>query len=123
MVNRPRIKGTAAETAFVHWMHIHGEQQVERHALHGDHDLGDINGVPGLVISVKYVGKGKPMDLSGWVNELQTMRTNVRGRYTQLELPDGVLVVRRPGYPDVGDWYVVQRWGDFWRSYSEAFLT
>lgn len=123
MVNLPREKGTAAETAFVSWMHAQGELQVERHALHGSHDLGDINGIPGLVTSVKFVGKGKPMDLSGWLNELHRMRLNVHRRTPELALPDGILVVRRAGYPDVGDWYAVQRFGDFWATYRDAFLT
>ena len=128
MVNRPRIKGTGAESDFVNWLHADGYLGVERHALHGNHDIGDIDGIPGLAISVKFVGKGKPMDLSGWLNELQTMRENVRRRqarylddYGSLAvLPDGVLVVRRAQYPDVGDWYAIETWRSWWERYKSS---
>lgn len=124
MTNTPRSKGTGAESMFVNWMHAHGESQVERHSLHGRSDLGDINGMPGLVTSVKFVGKGKPMNLSGWLNDLEVMKRNVHKRHPELgEVPEGILVVRRTGYPDVGDWYAVQRWGNWWSTFSEAFLT
>lgn len=120
MVNAPRRKGTRAETAFVAWMHAQGETQVERHALHGSRDLGDITGIPSHVVSVKFVGSGKPMTLSGWVNDLEVMKANVNRRTPELELPSGIIVVRRPGYPDVGDWYAVQRVADWWDLFKEV---
>lgn len=128
MTNRPRAKGTSAETAVVNWWRAQGERLVDRHALHGSHDVGDINGVPDLVQSVKFVGKGKPMNISGWLNELADMRRNVAARTVRdiaqptefdHELPAGVLIIRRSGYPDVGQWYAVMELGDWWNLYRE----
>jgi hypothetical protein len=98
-------------------MHAAGRVTVERHALHGRYDIGDIDGIPGLVTSVKFVGKGAPMDLSGWLNELQLMRDNLARRQGGPR-PDGILVVRRAMYPSVSDWYAVERWADWWQRYS-----
>jgi hypothetical protein len=126
VTNVPRRKGTAAETDVVGWFHRAGERQVERNALHGSRDIGDLSGLPGLVVSVKFVGRGKPMDLSGWLNDLDAMRTNQHRRHAHIpgiERPEGLLIVRRTGYPDPGDWYAVQRLGDWWNVFSETFLT
>jgi hypothetical protein len=123
VTNLPRAKGTGGETALVNWFHRVGETQVERNALHGARDIGDLTGVPGLVISAKWVGRGKPMDLSGWLNGLEAMRSNQAARHPGLEPPEGLLVVRRHGYPDPGRWYAVQEMGDWWRVFSETFLT
>ena len=94
MVNLPRAKGTSAETAVVNWHHRHGRHYIERHALHGVHDIGDIAGEVGLVQSVKFVGAGKPMDLSGWLNELSTMRANADRRL--LMPPCGLRTLHSP---------------------------
>jgi len=122
MVNAPRRKGTRAESQMVQWFHDVGETQVERHSLHGTADIGDLQGVPGLVVSIKFVGQGKPMDLSGWCNRLQEMRDNAKARLPELERPDGLLIVRRAGYPP-GRWYAVEEVQDWWGRYADAFLT
>lgn len=119
MANPPRRKGTSAETQVVDWFHKIGEPQVERHALHGNHDLGDLTGVPGCVVSVKFVGKGKPINLSGWLNDLAVMQRNVNLRTPDFEEPLGLLIVRRAGYRDPGDWYAVQPLRDWWDLYRE----
>jgi hypothetical protein len=126
VTNEPRRKGTAAETAVVQWFHDIGEPQVERHALHGNKDLGDLTGVPGCVVSIKFVGKGKPMDLSGWLRELAVMQDNVEKRTRAMsgglsseELPVGLLVVRRAGYRSPADWYAIQPLGEWWETFKE----
>ena len=119
MTNAPRKKGTAAESKVVSWWQAQGERQVERHALHGNYDVGDINGIPSLVQSVKYAGPGKPIDLSGWLNELETMKRNARRKDPEWSGPAGLLIVSRPRYGDVGDWYAVQRVADWWDLYRE----
>lgn len=118
MTNVPRRKGTSAESQVVAWLQAHGQPYVERHSLHGSRDLGDVQGVAGLAISVKFVGKGKPLALSGWLNDLQGMRVNENTRRAHLPPANGILVVRRPGYPDVGDWYAIERFDDWWSRYE-----
>lgn len=117
-MNRPRAKGTAAETAVVRWFQAQGERQVERHALHGNRDVGDINGLPSMVVSVKAPGQGRPVNFSAALADLEVMKRNAT-RYDGEELPCGLLVSRRVGYRDVGDWYAVQRLGDWWALYRE----
>lgn len=118
MANPARRKGTAGESDIVEWLKANGVPGAERHALHGRLDIGDINGVPGLVMSVKYVGRDKPMRLSGWLNELALMQVNLTNRQPlPNELADGVLVVRRAGYPSPGNWYAVQTLGEWWKLY------
>ena len=124
MSNLPRRKGTGAETDLINWLRAHGAPGADRHALHGARDLGDVQGTPGLCWSVKFVGKGKPMNLSGWLNDLQVMRFNNDARLPVLDTGpppgcDGVLVVRRVGYPDPGSWYAVQELGDWWGRYLQ----
>lgn len=121
MTNRSRDKGTMGETAVVNWFHDQGERQVERHSLKGAADVGDINGLPSMVVSVKRPGKGKPIDLSGWLNRLEQMRHNAN-RYEDQELPCGLLIVRRVGYPDVGRWYAVMELAQWWSMYSEVLV-
>jgi hypothetical protein len=118
MTNRSRDKGTKAETAVVEWFHSVGENQVERHALHGSRDVGDLNGLPSLVVSVKMRGRDQPLDFSGWLRSVSRMQVNAT-RSPGEPLPSGLLIVRRVGYPDVGDWYAVQRLADWWGTFSE----
>ena len=128
MSNLPRRKGTRAETDVVAWLQRNGAPAAERHALHGNRDIGDITGVPGLVVSVKFVGPGKPMDLSGWINELRVMVDNATVRTQRFVIADsadppwGLLVVRRPGHPSPGEWYAVQTLGDWWDMYRETLV-
>ena len=131
MPNVPRQKGTKAETQLVQWFHNIGQPQVERHALHGNHDLGDLTGIPGLVVSVKFVGKGKPMNLSGWLRDLAVMQDNVQqrtlgriraGQMHSAELPTGLLVVRRAGYPSPADWYAVQPLAEWWEAFAGQLI-
>lgn len=124
MANPSRNKGTAAETAVVRWFHEQGETQVDRHPLRGSKDVGDIRGVPSCVVSVKMRGRDKPMDFSGWLRDLDKMKRNQweldrAAPYGATEPPTGLLVVRRVGYPDVGDWYAVQRVADWWSTFRE----
>jgi hypothetical protein len=55
MVNPSKDKGTKAETAVVRYLKSVGYPNVERRALSGKYDRGDISGIPGVVISVKDV--------------------------------------------------------------------
>ncbi len=100
MVNKPKIKGTAAETAVVNWLRDHGHPQAERRALHGSTDLGDITGTPGLCWEVKATSL-RP-NLSLWLRETETERMACGADY-------GILVVKTKGmgYSRVGQWWAV----------------
>ena len=120
MTNHPRRKGTAGETAVVRWWHLQGQTQVERMALHGSHDLGDLTGIVNLVQSIKAPGQGARVNFSAALTGLEVMRDNVARRAPELPRPDGIVIARRVGYPDVGDWYACQRLEDWWRCYQRG---
>lgn len=45
-MNRPKKKGTAFETALVRWLRERlGDERIERRAMHGSRDMGDIYGL------------------------------------------------------------------------------
>lgn len=113
MVNRPRAKGTLAETAVVDFLRGHGWPQAERRALNGAVDRGDITGTPGVVWEVKYAGT--VMKIGPWLQETHTERLNAVAAY-------GVLVVKPSGLgvTKVGSWYAVMTDGDFGRLMSQA---
>ena len=52
-MSKQRDKGTKWETSIVDYLHTKGLPHAERRALHGTHDLGDISGIPGIVIEAK----------------------------------------------------------------------
>ena len=96
MSNPSKAKGTAAETAVVNffrrwWPH------VERRALAGNADKGDLTGIPGWTAEVKAC---KRIELAAWVDELEAEIANA-GADT------GVLIIKRRGTTDVGRWYAV----------------
>lgn len=60
MVNKSKAKGTAAETAFVKYLRDEWNLPfVERRALSGTGDRGDIAGIPGVVLEIKDAEKKK----------------------------------------------------------------
>lgn len=102
-MNKSKIKGTSAETAVVKWLHSKGRKSVERRALHGTSDRGDIAGIPCVVIEVKNV---KAMDLSQWVKELAVEMKNDKA-------DTGVVIHKKKGTTDVGQWYATMP-ADVW---------
>lgn len=52
-MNKSKRKGTEGETAVVKLFNEEGFIHVERRALQGEEDRGDIAGIPGVVIEVK----------------------------------------------------------------------
>lgn len=93
-----RRKGTAAESAVADhlratWPH------VERRALNGAKDRGDIAGVPGVVVEVK---SGATIRIPEWMRETETERVNDGAALGLLVIkPKGVGTTR------VADWPVV----------------
>lgn len=100
MVNRPKMEGTAAETAVVNWLKDNGHPHVERRPLRGGEDWGDVTGIPGVCIEVKK--SGKILKLAQWLRETEQERINSRSDH-------GILVVKPSGYgvTRTGDWWAV----------------
>ncbi len=95
MVNRPKQKGTAAETAVVRWLNDSGFPAAERRTLAGSNDKGDIGGIPGVVLEIKNC---KTIDLAGWLKELAAEMENAAA-------PVGAVIHKKRGTTDVGEWY------------------
>jgi hypothetical protein len=107
MVNRPKAIGTAAETAVVRALRVHGFPHAERRALTGSQDQGDITGCPGVVWEVK--GGQAARDASDhqiavWLAETEVERINANATV-------GVLVVQRAGVgpANAHRWWAVMR--------------
>ena len=95
-MNRPKKKGTAAETAVVNYLREQGFPHAERRAQSGNSDRGDIAGVIGTVIEVKNCAR---MELAAWVDEANLEAANDG-------TPTGVVWHKRRGKGDPGDWFV-----------------
>lgn len=106
MVNRPRAKGTSAESTVVDYLREHGWPYAERRALAGSLDLGDITGCPGLVWEVKYAGRS--MRMGAWIEETIEERKNAKADH-------GILVIKPPrfGEKKIGQWLAVMVAWDF----------
>lgn len=95
-MSKNKAKGTTAETAVVNWLRTTlNNPHIERRALQGNRDTGDITGLPGIVIEVKNHAKH---DLPGWLAELQTEVDNAKATL-------GLLVIKKRGTTNPGKWY------------------
>lgn len=86
-MSKSKQKGTAAETAVVKALQRLGWPHVERRALHGTLDKGDIAGIPGVCFEVK---DAKTWQVSGWLQETMEERVNAKAAH-------GILVIKLPG--------------------------
>lgn len=103
-MNKPRTKGTAAETAAVSFLRTVGWPHAERLALQGAHDRGDITGCPGIVWEVKSCAD---LNLPGWLAEAEVERENAHA--------DHGIVVAKPagiGVKSVNRWLAAMYAGD-----------
>lgn len=102
MVNRPRIKGTAAESALVAYLRLNGWPYAERRALSGTTDKGDVAGTGPLVWECKAAGTAP--QIPAWLVETEVERINANAEY-------GILVVKTRGLGDrrVGQWLAIMR--------------
>lgn len=98
-MSKSKAKGTAAETAVVRYLRSLERNgtpvfpDVERRALSGNVDKGDIAGIPFWTIEVK---AAKTLKLSEWKNETVIEATNAG-------TTSFMLVVKRP-YKPVAEW-------------------
>lgn len=72
-MSRSKQKGTAWETALCRYLTEEGFPHIERRALNGNSDRGDLAGIPGWVLEAKNC---KRMDLAGWVDEAALEQAN-----------------------------------------------
>jgi hypothetical protein len=77
--------------------------------LHGSKDLGDVVGIPLVIVEVKATKAVSP----AFVDE---MRAEMRNAAADV----GVVVVRRRGHPDPGDWLAVTDLATFTALLSDA---
>ena len=103
MVNKPRQRGTAAETAVVRWLRHNGFPGAERIALHGRADQGDVRLTVGCVAEVKSVraaGTGQPGAalLADWLAQAAAERDNAHADLCPL-------IVKRAGTGDPARWW------------------
>jgi len=118
MVNKPKNKGTRAETLVVD--HLVGSgvyPDAHRSALSGINDIGDIVGTGDITFQVKNVATPQ---IPAWLRATEEQR--VRGLRTY-----GVLVVKRSGIGarNVGLWAAVmgnEAWKTLWREASKPNL-
>ena len=96
-MNPSKRKGTAWESAVVDWLRGAGYVNVERRALGGSNDRGDIAGIPGLVIEAKNC---KTIDLAGWISELVVEMVNDGA-------DNGVVIAKRRGRTAVDEAYAI----------------
>ena len=100
MTARPKDIGTRAESAVVKYLAANGWTNCERRALHGNVDLGDVTGTPGLVWEVKGGEAAKTASdnqIAAWFQEAQQEAVNAGARY-------GFLIVARRR-KNVRDWW------------------
>lgn len=91
-----RRKGTQAESAVVQYLRERGWPSVERRALRGANDQGDIAGLPGVCIEVK---AHREIDLAQFVDEAEAERRNSGADVA-------VAWVKRRGKGSPAEWYV-----------------
>lgn len=100
-----RKKGTAWESAIVRALRAAGFAGVERRALNGSTDKGDITGLPDFVIEAKDQNR---ITLAEWVDEAEREARNAGELY-------GVVWAHRKGRASAMDGYVVMSGRTFTR--------
>ncbi len=96
-MSRSKQIGTSWETAIVTYLRANGFPHVERRALNGAKDRGDIAGLPGIVVEAKSQNR---ITLAEWVDESVTEQANDKAWL-------GVVWAKRKGKGSAGDGYVV----------------
>lgn len=99
MVNPPRKKGTAAESALVAHLRVSGFPHAERSPLRGNKDRGDVTGIPGVVLEMKDKAR---YAISEWMAETEAEIANA-------DALTGALIVKPNGIglTSVGRWWAI----------------
>jgi hypothetical protein len=110
--NPSKQRGTAAESAVVNYLRRF-TPHVERRALSGAYDRGDIAGIPSVVIEVKAHAK---YAFPEWVDEAERERINDNAQI-------GVVWAKRRGSTNPGAWVVAMSGDQFaWLLAEAGFL-
>lgn len=112
-VSASKDKGTRAETAVVRWFRENGfGPGVERRALSGVADRGDVAGILGIVVEVKDRAR---YAIGEWLRETQT-------EAAAADADHAVLVVKPVGVGEtrVGEWWAISPLYDFARLLRQA---
>ena len=97
-VSKSKQKGTLAETAVADYLR-QTFPAVERRALQGKFDMGDIAGVPNCVVEVK---NQRSYKIHEWMKETETERINAKADLGILVIkPNGV------GVANTNQWWAV----------------
>lgn len=95
--NTAKAKGRSTENQAVEWLRSKGWVNAERRRLAGSADMGDVTGIPGMVIEVKSAAQWKPTQ---WLRECEVERENADAQVA--------FVMARPkGGTDVEDWVIM----------------
>lgn len=97
MTNRSKNTGTRWESAIVDYLHANGHPHVERRALHGNTDKGDLAGWPGVMVEAKAALR---WEIDAWMREVATQQANANAAI-------GVLWCKRKGKAGAADGVVV----------------
>lgn len=97
MSNPSKRKGTSWEGDVAQFLRDNGFGPVERRALAGSNDRGDIAGIPGVVIEAKNC---KTITLGAWLDEATREKVNDAADV-------GVVWIKRRGFTTAGRGYVV----------------
>jgi hypothetical protein len=95
-MSRNKQRGTAWETAICRFLAAEGFPHVERRALSGGQDRGDIAGIPGVVIEAK---NAQRTELGAWVDEALLEQANEGAEFS-------AVWHHRRGRAGAGDGYV-----------------
>lgn len=113
MTNRPKQRGTAAETAVLRHVRENGYPWAHRLALTGNADQGDISLLPGnlVILEVKNhatgsTGQPGAAQLADWMRQTEAERDNAGADHA-------ALVVKRKGTTDPGRWFAYVTTGTF----------
>lgn len=112
MVNKPKMKGTMAESAVVSFLRTQGFPYAERLALQGGKDRGDITGIPGICIEVKNT---QTYTLSSWLREAMVEKENAGADFAFVAAKPRLIGVTR-----VGMWMAAMMLSEFSRLCIQA---
>lgn len=88
-MNKPKARGTSFESAIVRYLRKRlDDDRIERRALHGNYDLGDIyglraHGYEGIIEAKNFKSYG-PADLAKWREQTVTERGNADADFALL---------------------------------------
>lgn len=97
MTNRSKNTGTRWESAIITYLQANGHPHVERRALAGVNDKGDVAGWPGICVEAKAALR---WEIDAWMRELAVEQANAGAAV-------GVLWCKRKGKAGAADGVVV----------------